>query len=181
MRGSGAEVSNAVRSLFTETAKTRAEVPGWCGTYYPEESWILFQVPFGPPPELSGQQIVMNSQTGAWTTFSGMQAACWLPYQGSLYFGGEKAVHVVEPSGEDEVFEENAFVQRAIKGYAQPAFSRPGTGGDYLFTALQAHLRTPVFSRYTLEGVKDYGPTGSPSILEGEAGVAGSSLSLIHI
>lgn len=59
---------------------------GWSLTSYPKSSWGILNVPI-----VEGQnqeQFVMNTITGAWCRFIGMNANCWSLYNDDVYFGG---------------------------------------------------------------------------------------------
>ena len=75
-------VSDAVRSFGANF--------GWQPILYPRSNWLLFNV----PTVENGQadQHAMNTLTGAWCRFTGMNAASWAVHEDLLYFGGELGV-----------------------------------------------------------------------------------------
>ena len=61
--------------------------PGWEAIYYDEADWLVFNI--GGYGGGGGLQHVMNTKTGAWTTFSGLNALCWGEHANRIYFGSE--------------------------------------------------------------------------------------------
>lgn len=63
---------------------------GWQTLFYPEASMLILNV---PTEEGDNQhQYAMNTITGAWCKFTGMDANCWAIFQGQPYFGGNTKV-----------------------------------------------------------------------------------------
>lgn len=58
---------------------------GWTSVYYPKAEYFLVNVPTSAS---TSYQLVMNSKTGAWCKFTGMNARCWCVFDNKLYFGG---------------------------------------------------------------------------------------------
>lgn len=63
---------------------------GWQTTIFPDASQLWLNVPTG---NLNNFQFVQNTITGAWTTFTGMNARCWEVTGQSIFFGGTNAVY----------------------------------------------------------------------------------------
>lgn len=59
---------------------------GWEGIFYPKENMGIFNVPVAEGAEQV--QFVVNTQTGAWCRFAGLNANCWAVFNDNLYFGG---------------------------------------------------------------------------------------------
>lgn len=72
-------VSDAVRSFGANF--------GWEAVQYPRSNWLLFNVP--KVENSQADQHVMNTLTGAWCRFQGMDANSWTVHQDRLYFGGQ--------------------------------------------------------------------------------------------
>ena len=77
----GNAVTLAVRSYGTQD--------GWCAALYSARNMLLFNV-----PQSGGvfHQYVVNTLTGAWGQYQGMNGAAWACMNGVLYFGGQDGV-----------------------------------------------------------------------------------------
>lgn len=78
--------TDKILSLINTEVQLYAGVFGWQPIVYPMKNMLLLNVPDGNQP--NGYQLVMNTITGAWTSYIGYKAACWTNYQGVPYFGG---------------------------------------------------------------------------------------------
>ncbi|CAB4141058.1 hypothetical protein UFOVP413_24 [uncultured Caudovirales phage] len=78
-------VSDKINGAVKEVARSYAANKGWQAILYPRGNWLLFNVPVSAA---RFDQHVMNTQTGAWTKFEGMNGACWGLYNEEIYFGG---------------------------------------------------------------------------------------------
>lgn len=79
------KIANAAQQAVTDY---RA-LGGWQGCLYGEASLLLVNV---PRSETVAYQYVVNTTTGAWCRFLGMNAWCWAALGGALYFGGTEGV-----------------------------------------------------------------------------------------
>ncbi|HYE38595.1 MAG TPA: hypothetical protein VEB23_01605, partial [Ramlibacter sp.] len=84
----GNAVTQAVQSFGTED--------GWCAVLYPAENTLIFNIPQG-----SGvfYQYPVNTLTGAWCQYQGMNAYCWAVYNGAPFFGAADGVVYQAESG----------------------------------------------------------------------------------
>lgn len=57
---------------------------GWQLAVHPSRRMAIINV---PDPLFGDYQLVMNTETRAWTKFAGMTSTCWLSWNGNLYFG----------------------------------------------------------------------------------------------
>lgn len=81
-----AALTYKINDLFREASVTYGNNFGWEGLTYPTGNWVLVNI---PRVEESAQfQYVMNSLTGAWCKFSGLNANCWTVANEKIYFGG---------------------------------------------------------------------------------------------
>lgn len=74
-----------VNPVIRDAALTGAPLVGWSLTAHRDKSMMLINV-----PKVSGavvEQYVMNIGTQSWSRFTGINAACWASFNGSLYFG----------------------------------------------------------------------------------------------
>jgi hypothetical protein len=81
-----AAITDKISDLFKVSARTYGGNFGWQGIAYPRGNMAIFNI---PQTEGSTQiQFVMNTLTGAWCRFTGMNASCWAVFNEELYFGG---------------------------------------------------------------------------------------------
>ena len=93
-------VSQNIAPLLNLAASRYKANFGWQMIAVPKQSMAIVNVPIS---EGSNQeQYVMNSQTGAWCRFTGMNANCWAVMDGAAYFGGNDGkVYKAFESGSD--------------------------------------------------------------------------------
>lgn len=75
-----------INTAMNIAARSYKDNFGWELTPYPKGMMALLNVPI--QENLTQHQYVMNTLTGAWCRFTGMDANCWINYQENLYFGG---------------------------------------------------------------------------------------------
>lgn len=81
-----AAITSKINREFSEDARSYRTNHGWQIIGYPRSNMILINI---PTTENSVQhQHVMNSLTGSWGTWSGLNASCWSLFSEDLYFGG---------------------------------------------------------------------------------------------
>lgn len=76
-------ITDKIRPAFTAAYALYRNNSGWQLKYLPDSNWLLVNVPVS----ISTQQFVMNTTTGAWCRFSGMNAYCWESFQNRPMFG----------------------------------------------------------------------------------------------
>lgn len=80
-----AVLSDKIRTAFDESLRTYASSDGWEATFFPLGNKIIVNV-----PKAGGHhQYVMNSNSGAWCRYSGLDAATWCLFNDEVYFGGK--------------------------------------------------------------------------------------------
>lgn len=122
-----ASITSKIATLFNRAVQIYGNNFGWQGFTYPRGNWAIFNVPV---TEGSVQnQFIMNTITGAWCTFSGMNASCWGSLEADLFFGGNdgKVYHA------DDTREDNGT---AIFGRIKTAFNYFGTRGANKYVTL---------------------------------------------
>jgi hypothetical protein len=77
-------VSDKITRLFSEAATSYSSNFGWSLTVYPEGHRVIVNVPVSTTQAI---QYVMNTLSGAWCRYTNHNAACWVTWQGKLYFG----------------------------------------------------------------------------------------------
>ena len=98
----GAALTTNVYNLLDDVADAFGHLPGWDVLVH--KNMLIVNV-----PTQDGLQLVMNTVTGAWCTFNGMDARCWLEHEGELYFGATDG-HVYHALDEDANYTDKANV-----------------------------------------------------------------------
>jgi hypothetical protein len=84
-------VSQKIKQLFTQASAAYFANDGWQIIAQPDIPLLLVTIPATP----NKFQFCMHPETGAWTRFSGWDAACFGRKGAQLYFGGADSVSVV--------------------------------------------------------------------------------------
>lgn len=82
-------ITNKIQELFNQYARDYRTNYGWQGQIYPLGSYVLFNIPKSSTEYV---QLVMNTETGSWCTFTNQNGICWSLYNDGLYFGGTDGV-----------------------------------------------------------------------------------------
>lgn len=83
-------LTDKINTLINQAVQSYRGNFGWQVFAYPKGNWAIVNVPTN---ENSGQfQYIMNTITGAWSSFTGMEANCWGLLVDTLYFGGNTGV-----------------------------------------------------------------------------------------
>jgi hypothetical protein len=92
-----AAITPNIRDAFNSAAALYKTNFGWEIVGYPSARWLFINVPLQAGSQQ--QQFVMNSLTGAWCRFEGMNANCWAILNEKLYFGGNSGIVYQADSG----------------------------------------------------------------------------------
>lgn len=108
----GGKIVNAAK----ERARKFGDNFGWEVTYFPGGNLLIVNVPI--ITNSLYEQHVLNTNTGAWTKFEGLNARTWAVYDGELYFG----------AGSGKVMKYDGYQDdgEAITYHALPAFNYLG-------------------------------------------------------
>ena len=141
----GLGLTDTIAPTIRDAAGLYGETPGWDSILHPPASWLMFSLP-GP----NGEQYVMNTQTGAWCRFTGMDARCWGRFNDRLYFGG--------PGG--KVF--LADIGRAddgnpIEGDVQTAFNYFKSPQEKRITMTRSVVEADATVQFRLGSTTDFG------------------------
>lgn len=79
-------LSDLIRNTVNQAVRDYGGQYGWDAVFYPKGQYVLFNVPVTPGTTYI--QHVMNSRSGAWCCFKGMNAVSWVVHDKDLYFGG---------------------------------------------------------------------------------------------
>lgn len=148
-------VTSLISESFNMAIRTYKDNFGWEGIVYPKGRWALFNVP--QSEGISQIQYVQNVITGAWCTFSNMNANCWGLFNDNLYFGGNGGTVYKADLGETDVSDE-------ITGELKTAFNYCGSSGNKFFKALRPFMLSPGTSEILADIDVDFGdddPTNS--------------------
>jgi hypothetical protein len=77
--------TDKIQQLISAETSAWAEYFGWQPFVFPQQNMLMINIP--DPNWQTGLQYVMNTITGAWTKFTGLQANSWVNSKESLYCG----------------------------------------------------------------------------------------------
>ena len=104
-------VTDKIVNAMNEAARQYFSNFGWQMIFFSEAPFVLVNIPVSSG---SQEQYVMNTITGAWCRFTGVDANCWEVFGGELYFGGNQFVSKFWDAFNDD--------NVAINGIAKQAF-----------------------------------------------------------
>lgn len=104
-------VTDTIVNAMTDAARSYFSNFGWQMIFFPSAPFIILNVPVSSGNQ---EQYVMNTTTGAWCRFTGVDANCWEIFGGELYFGGNQFVSKFWDAFNDDNI--------AINGNAKQAF-----------------------------------------------------------
>lgn len=81
-------ITTRIQPLFTTLANSYGTTQGWQILAIPDVPMLLVNV----PGTNQGVQLVMQTQSGGWSTFSGWPAKCWARMDNQVYYGGTDKV-----------------------------------------------------------------------------------------
>lgn len=106
-----------INNVMNESARSYRNNFGWELTPYAKGTMALLNVPIQQGQ--FQQQYVMNTITGAWCKFTGMNANCWAVYKDNLFFGGNDGlVKQADTTGLDVTAPIDAVGQGAYNYYS---------------------------------------------------------------
>jgi hypothetical protein len=113
-------ISIKIQKLMSDLVEEGEYRAGWQILSYPNKDLLIINV---PGLNISGNfQVVMNTITGAWTTFIGFNANCWHIYGSAIGYGGFQAVYRGLEGRLDNVAL-NGSGGQAIRGEVQQSFN----------------------------------------------------------
>ncbi len=83
--GAKAQFTSKIQTLFSEYSRTYFQNWGWQPFVYPRARYFIVNIP--QAQDMTQTQLVMNTVTGSWCRFRGMDAECWATANDFLYFG----------------------------------------------------------------------------------------------
>lgn len=82
-------LTDKIQHVMSDYTTLYASNFGWETALFPQENMLMVNVPTGPT---SSYQLVMNTISGAWSRFTGWNAACFELHGDELFFGTSGAV-----------------------------------------------------------------------------------------
>ena len=157
-------LSDPIGSLVRDSARDHGTQSGWEAVLYSPAGWVLFNT-----PRRAGEsyQLVMNSQTKAWTRFTGMPAECWATWNDRLFFGAAAG----------KVWEANVGTAdggEPIKAFCRTAYSTLGSPYPKRGRRLRAHVESPTTEPVSVGISADYDRTPPPPV-PAQLGVDGAT------
>lgn len=132
-----------IRQAFSTAVQRARDVFGWQMVVHPIRNMAVVNVPASGSAEVS--QFVINTTTGAWCRFIGMNAVCWGTFDNQLFFGGtDGVVYKADYGGSDN----NVPISAAVL----PAYNHLGGSGGLK----HVKLCQPIFTSDT--------PNASPAV-----------------
>jgi hypothetical protein len=83
-------VSDKINPAVRDRAASYKSNFGWEGIVFSGGSKLLVNVPLAENSR--AEQHVMNTVTGAWCRYTGLNANCWAVFNDALYFGGQSGI-----------------------------------------------------------------------------------------
>jgi hypothetical protein len=113
------EFSGIIQPLFNTFSSSAFDFFGWQVISSPRDNQLLVNI-----PNALGQssQLVMNTITRAWCTFSGWSASVFATFKDRIYFANKDKVYVANEGNKDNVLIDGSGGTR-IAQRAQPAFN----------------------------------------------------------
>jgi hypothetical protein len=112
-------ISNRIVNAASAATSLYGSNFGWQIVLYPTGNKLIVNVPL--IEDGTAMQYVMNTITGAWCSYSAINANCWEATQSAVYFGGAGAVYQGLYGHDDD--------GKSIYGTIKPAFSYFGSPG----------------------------------------------------
>lgn len=132
-----ATITGKIQTLFGNAAKAYSQNFGWQILIYPPARYCV--VNYAVVADTQQRQFVMNTVTGAWTTFSNLNAGCWTSANDRLYYGGNAgSVFEANTGMSDAGGNINLDVQTAWRDFS----NIEGFGNKKMFTAVKPLMLT---------------------------------------
>lgn len=99
LSGGAEAISANIAPTVSYAAQNYGSNFGWQGILYPKKHMGIFNIPTSTSEK---HQYVVNTNTGAWCRFTGMNANCWALLGDDLYYGGTDGVVYKADTGTDD-------------------------------------------------------------------------------
>jgi hypothetical protein len=108
--GTYSKLSDKIRNAISAATRNYFSNFGWSAVHYKRGRYALFNIPVAS--DTAYEQYVVNTVSGAWCKFTGMNGICWTTYNNELYFGGAGGIVYKADSGADD---NGSFISTDIK------------------------------------------------------------------
>ena len=112
--------SRKIQFLLGELTSTLGDLNGWQLVYIPSISLLFINVP--SIYSTGSGQLVYNTINGAWCTFAGLDAACWVVVDALPYFGSDTVLYRAWYGHKDDVKVDGSG-GISILGFVRQAYS----------------------------------------------------------
>lgn len=92
-------ISRKIGNAVTQAVSSNKDLFGWEAILWPTRNALLVNV---PQPALPEQQFVVNTITGSWCRFLGLNAYCWCVVDKNIYFGSINGMVIQADIGADD-------------------------------------------------------------------------------
>lgn len=175
-----AAITDKIQSAIGEATTNYGSSFGWEIVIFPQEDMVILNIPTGTN---MASQYVMNTTTGSWSSWSNLNASCWVEQNGTIYFGGLGTVWKAWTGSYDAVNTSAAptvYSTSNIEFEGLQAFSRLGTSALKAMKLCRPVVAVDAPSIGLLAGINvDFdttAPTGTFSVDASTSGVYDSSL-----
>lgn len=168
----GVALTKNIQNAFVQAARMYRTNEGWETCVYNKGTMLLVNI---PTSEFATQrQYVMNTLTGAWCSFEGMNATTWCVFNDDLYFGGNDGTVYQADVGSADLTDPIVAVGQC----SYDSFSNPGRLKR--FTMLQPLVTSSDANRPALGISTDFVETSelSQSSVTASSGIALFDVSL---
>lgn len=149
-------LSFKIRRAVTEATASYKDNYGWSMTFHPNKNLALFNVPTGSDTAV---QHVMNTESGAWCRFTGLNSVVMTVFNSDLYMGGGQVGQEWDSFYWDEEHWTSSLVFKVLDGNTDngsPIEAEARTAYDYMGSPGQ--LKQPTSIRPVLNGAEGLAP-----------------------
>lgn len=149
-QATGVALSENISAAVNAAAASYKGNFGWEVVVYPKGTRLILNIP--TTESVTAVQYVMNTLTGAWCEFEGMNANCWLVYNDNLYFGGNDGCVYRADTG-------SADIDTPVTAVGQCAYGAMGAGNVKHWKMVKPLLTTQGSSRPAIGVSTDFQET----------------------
>jgi len=127
-----AALTDKIQGAMSEAASLYNANFGWQLDFCPNNSRVMLNVPVTLGEQM---QFAMNTITGAWCRFTGIDANCWEQFQNVSYFGGDGVVGLFWDGANDAGDIVEGDVLQAFSTFGNPGLLKRWTMAQLFFSA----------------------------------------------
>ncbi len=125
-------ITDKIQGAMSEAVTSYSGNFGWQLDFCPQNSRIMLNVPAGQGVQ---QQFAMNTITGSWCRFTGLDANCWEQFQNISYFGASGVVCKFWEGYNDAGELITGDVLQAFSTFGDPGLTKRWTLAQLFFSA----------------------------------------------